>query len=91
MGHGTSDAAVVTVIFAQSDKNLEHSQWNSSTNTSFRLLLKDVESFMVNTHPGEYKAGSLPQVSAAETLGDLGATRLGRRSEWLRRMKGRGP
>lgn len=47
---------------------------------------------MVNTHPGEYIVGSLPQVSATEMPGDLGGRlRLGLRSEWLRRTNGRGP
>lgn len=37
-------------------------------------------------------AGSLPQVSANETMGALdGRLRLGLLSEWLRRMKGLGP
>lgn len=47
---------------------------------------------LVNTYPCEHINGSLPQVSATEMPGDLGGRlRLGLRSEWLRRMKGRGP
>lgn len=47
---------------------------------------------MLNTYPFEYIAGSLPHVSATEMPLDVGGRlRLGLRSEWVRRMKGRGP
>lgn len=47
---------------------------------------------MVKSHPCEYIAGSLPQVSATEMRCDCcGRLRLCLRSEWLRLIKGRAP